>query len=89
MPVVVSPEALEDLASIRAYLAERNLVAALALTARLSDAMFSLEDMSSRGRPRLLAGLRELHVPPHVITYRVSSDRVQIVRVWHVAQARS
>ena len=85
MPVVVSPEALEDLGSIRAYLTERSPVAAIALTARLSDAMFSLEDMPSRGRPGLISGTRELHVSSHVITYRVSPLGVQIIRIWHVA----
>ena len=89
MPVVVSPEALADLASIRAYLAERNPVAAIAVTVQLSDAMFSLEDMPSRGRPGLLAGMRELlNVRPYVITYRVKPSGVEIIRVWHMAQTR-
>ena len=90
MPVIVSPEALADLASIRTYLTERNPVAAIALTTRLSDAMFSLEDLPLHGRPGLLAGTRELfNVPPYIITYRVTPDGVEIIRVWHVAQARS
>ncbi len=90
MPVVVSPEALADLAAIRAYPDERNPVTAIAQTSRLSEAMFSLEAMPLRGRPGLIAGTRELlNVPPYVITYRVTLQAVQIVRVWHVAQTRT
>lgn len=90
MPVVLSPEALADLASIRAYLETRNPAAALALAARLSDAMFSLETMPLRGRQGLIAGTRELlAVPPYVITYRVTPQVVQIARVWHVARSRA
>lgn len=90
MPVIVSPEALADLASIRVYLSERNPVAAIALTTRLSDAMFSLENMPLRGRPGLVAGTRELlNVVPYVITYRVTPEQVEIVRVWHGAQDRA
>jgi plasmid stabilization system protein ParE len=89
MPVIVSPEALSDLESIRVYLEERSPVAAIAITARLSEAMLSLEAMPLRGRLGLVAGTRELlNVPPYVITYRVSTERVEIVRVWHIAQHR-
>ncbi len=89
MPVIVSPEALSDLESIRVFLEERSPVAAIAITARLSEAMLSLEAMPLRGRLGLVAGTRELlNVPPYVITYRVSTERVEIVRVWHIAQHR-
>jgi plasmid stabilization system protein ParE len=89
MPVIVSPEALSDLESIRVYLEERSPVAAIAITARLSEAMLSLEAMPLRGRLGLVAGTRELlNVPPYVITYRVSTERVETVRVWHIAQHR-
>ena len=89
MPVIVSSEALTDLASIRAFLTERNPMAAIGITARLSEAMQSLEAMPLRGRVGLVAGTRELlSVAPYVITYRVLSERVEIIRVWHVAQDR-
>ena len=90
MPVVVSREALADLESIRAYLNARSPVAAVALTQRLADAMVSLEEMPMRGRPGLVDGTRELvNVAPFVVTYRVTQERVEIVRVWHKAQERS
>jgi plasmid stabilization system protein ParE len=89
MLVIVSPEALSDLESIRAFLEERSPVTAIAITARLSEAMFSLEAMPLRGRQGLVPGTRELlNVPPYVITYRVSPERVEVIRVWHIAQDR-
>ena len=84
-----STEALSDLASIRRFLSERNPVAAIELTLRLSNAMASLELMPLRGCLGLVVGTRELlAVPPYVITYRVARNHVEIARVWHVAQAR-
>jgi plasmid stabilization system protein ParE len=89
MLVIVSPEALSDLESIRAFLEECSPVTAIAITARLSEAMFSLEAMPLRGRQGLVPGTRELlNVPPYVITYRVSPERVEVIRVWHIAQDR-
>lgn len=52
--------------------------------------MLSLETMPLRGRPGLVPDTRELlAVAPYVITYRVTAEDVQIVRVWHIAQERA
>ena len=89
MPVVLSPEAVADLRDIRAYIAYDNPEAASRIAVQLVAACDGLEQLSTRGRPGRIAGTRELaSVAPYVIVYRVTATAVQIVRIWHHAQAR-
>ncbi len=89
MPVVFSPEALADLAAIRAYVGDRNPAAASRIAVQLVAACDRLEYLPERGRPGLVAGTREITtIWPYVIVYRISPADVEIIRVWHGAQAR-
>jgi addiction module RelE/StbE family toxin len=89
MPIVFSPEALADLARIRAYIGDRNPPAASRVAVQLIAACDSLEYLPERGRPGLVEGTRELAIIwPYVIVYRITSAAVEIVRVWHGAQDR-
>jgi len=89
MPVVFSPEALADLAAIRAYIGERNPAAASRIAVQLVAACDRLEHLPERGRPGLVPDTREITtVWPYVIVYRITPAAVEIVRVWHGAQDR-
>ena len=90
MPVDFSPEALADLVEIRSYIGDRNPAAASRIAVQIVAACDRLEHLPERGRPGLVAGTRELTIIwPYIIIYRLSDDRVEIVRVWHGAQDRS
>jgi addiction module RelE/StbE family toxin len=90
MIVGFTDEALADLSSIRAYLAERNPDAANRIGRRIVEATDSLDMHPNRGKPGLVEGTREITtVWPYVIVYRVTPAEVQILRVWHGAQDRA
>jgi toxin ParE1/3/4 len=89
MQVVLSPEALADLAAIRAYIGADNPIAASRIAVQIVAACDRLQFMPERGRPGLDPGTRELTGAwPYVIVYRVIPDAVQIIRIWHGAQDR-
>jgi addiction module RelE/StbE family toxin len=90
MPVAYSPEALADLAAIRAYIGDRNPAAASRIAVQLVAACDRLEHLPERGRPGAAPGTREIAtIWPYVIVYRITPDTVQIMRVWHGARDRS
>jgi addiction module RelE/StbE family toxin len=89
MSVVFSPEALADIAAIRAYIGADNPLAASRMAVQIVAACDRLETMPERGRPGLVPGTRELTGAwPYIIVYRIVTGEVQIVRVWHGAQDR-
>jgi toxin ParE1/3/4 len=89
MPVVFSLEALADLTEIRNYLGDRSPAAASRIAVQLVAACDRLEHLPERGRPGLVANTRELPtIWPYVIVYRITSDAVEIVRVWHRSRDR-
>jgi toxin ParE1/3/4 len=90
MSVIYSPEALSDLAQIRAYIGERNPAAASRVAIQLVAACDSLEHLPERGRPGPIPGTRELTlIWPYVVLYEVNADRVDILRIQHGAQDRA
>jgi len=90
MKIIFTDDALEDLASIRAYLGARSPAAADRMGRRLVEACDTLVIFPRRGKPGQLSGTREnATVAPYVIVYRILPAEVQILRVWHEAQSRS
>ena len=82
--------ALEDLASIQAYIGARNPRAAARMAQELLLACEKLELFPDRGRGGLVPGTRELTtVWPYIIVYRHTLERIDILRIWHGAQNRS
>lgn len=67
------------------YLKSKNPQAAKAIFTRVVLAARRLEQFPNIGRPGVKAGVRELVVPltPYLIVYRVQSETVQILRVFH------
>jgi toxin ParE1/3/4 len=89
MPVVLTADALADLANIRSYIGEHNPFAATRVAVQLIAACDRLEYLPERGRPGVVLGTRELTALwPYVIVYRVTPAAVEILRIWHGAQDR-
>ena len=94
MKLVVSKEALADIERLRAFLDEKEALAAQHAIAALLKAIGSLEVFPGRGRPSGIPGVRELVVPfgrsGYVVRYLHDRQReaVVIVRVWHGREAR-
>lgn len=91
MKVVWRPAARDDRRRITAWVADRNLAAAVRIARSLLAAADSLAVLPEKGRPGRVLGTRELSaVPPYVIVYQVDRDAgaVRILRVWHTSQDR-
>jgi toxin ParE1/3/4 len=89
MKIVWSPEAIQDLISLRAYIAEENPAAARRIVLRvLHDVEHLLPDNPQMGRPGRVPGTRELVVPrtPYIVPYRVQRATIQILRIFHGAR---
>ncbi|HXQ83582.1 MAG TPA: type II toxin-antitoxin system RelE/ParE family toxin [Xanthobacteraceae bacterium] len=89
MNIVWSPEAVQDLISLRAYIAEESLAGAQRVVLRiLNDVEHLLPDNPHMGRPGRVPGTRELVIPqtPYIVPYRVRGEAIQILRVYHGAR---
>jgi len=86
MNIVWSPEAIQDLISLRAYIAEDSPAGARRIVARiLHDVEHLLPDNPQMGRPGRVPGTRELVIPqtPYIVPYRVQRSTLQILRIFH------
>jgi toxin ParE1/3/4 len=89
MIVEWSQQAVDDLASLRAYIAEDDPAAAQQVVLRI---IHSIEDLLAGqpqvGRPGRVPGTRELVVPrtSYIVPYRIRDNRIQVLRVYHGAR---
>jgi toxin ParE1/3/4 len=90
MTVRWSGAAIADLRGIYDHIAQDSHRSAAAMVARLRTAALLLEQFPNLGRRGIQAGTRELVVArtSYIIAYRLDSDAVVIVNVWHGAQQR-
>lgn len=82
-------KALADLDSSLDYVAEnQGEVAATALAKKLFDAVDSIVDNPSIGRPGRMTGTRELVVSGtlYLIPFRVKGTTVEILRIFHTSR---
>jgi toxin ParE1/3/4 len=89
MNIAWSPEAIEDLASLRSYIAEDNPAAARRGVLRtIRNIEQLLRDNPQIGRAGRVPGIRELVVPrtPYIVPYRIQRTTIQILRVYHGAR---
>jgi toxin ParE1/3/4 len=89
MNIIWSPEAIEDLLSLRAYIAEDNPAAARRVVLGIIRTIEELlPDNPQMGRAGRVPGTRELVIPatPFIIPYRVQRGTIQILRVYHGAR---
>jgi toxin ParE1/3/4 len=80
--------ALAELDAEAEYIARDNPRAAAKIVASIATAVDRLTRHPAMGRPGRVAGTRELVVPstPYIIPYRVRSDFVEVLRVFHAAR---
>jgi toxin ParE1/3/4 len=86
MNIVWSPEALQDLISLRAYIAQESPTGARRIAFRILDNVeHLLADNPQIGGPGRVPGTRELVIPqtPYIVPYRVDREAIQILRVYH------
>ena len=89
MNIIWSPEAIQDLMSLRAYIAEEGPAGARRIVLRiLHDVEHLLPDNPHMGRPGRVPGTRELVIPrtPYIVPYRVQRDTIEVLRVYHAAR---
>ena len=88
MNILWSPEAIDDLTSLRAYVAEDNPAAAREMAFHIIRNIEQLlPNNPQMGRPGRVPGTRELVIPktPFVVPYRLQRNVIQILRVYHGA----
>jgi len=78
--------ALADLDAAASYIADDNPSAARRFVATLVAGIDLLTEHPAMGRPRRVAGTRELIRPPYIIPYRVRGNVIEVLRVFHSAQ---
>jgi toxin ParE1/3/4 len=84
-----SPEAIDDLVSLRAYISEDDPAAAQRVALHIiHNVEVLLAENPQIGRAGRVPGTRELVIPntPFIVPYRVQGDRLQILRVYHSAR---
>jgi toxin ParE1/3/4 len=89
MNILWSPEAIEDLTSLRAYIAEEDPAAARRVVLHIIHNIEQLlPDNPQIGRRGRVPGTRELIIPktPFIVPYRVQRNVIQILRVYHGAR---
>ena len=70
------------------YIAQDNPRAAAEFVLHLRDSALMLGEQPNLGRPGRIPGTRELVVAnlPYILPYRVRSDTVEILRVFHTSR---
>jgi toxin ParE1/3/4 len=83
MQIVWTQQALSDLADIEQYIELDKPEAARRVAAKLRSSVERLAEFPLLGRPGPRPGMRQLITPPFLISYRVQSERVEILSIWH------
>jgi len=89
MKPVWSPEAIDDLVALRAYIADDDNTAAQRIALRIIDTVEKLlSENADIGRPGRVPGTRELVIArtPFTVPYRLQGEVLQILRVLHGAR---
>lgn len=84
-----SPEAIVDLAALRAYIDQDDPGAAQRVALHIIDTVETLlADNPQLGRPGRVPGTRELIIlqTPFIVPYRVRNNTIQILRIFHAAR---
>jgi len=80
-------DAVNDLQSLRCYIAQDNAVAASKVVKKILYAVEKLADQSEIGRKGRVANTRELIVSgtPYIVPYWIKNNAIEILRVLHCA----
>ncbi|MGA2593993.1 MAG: type II toxin-antitoxin system RelE/ParE family toxin [Bryobacteraceae bacterium] len=79
-------EASDQLIGIVQHIEQEDPSAARNVAQAVIDAIDRLGTFPYLGRPGELKGTRELVSAPYVVVYRVTSEVVEILHIWHGAQ---
>ena len=82
--LIIAPAAKADLAEIYQYgLRQWGLIQSDSYLENLKDRLWSLTEQPLMGvdRPELLLGMRSLEIKSRTLFYRITADRVDIIRV--------
>ena len=91
MQIDWTQQALSDLAEIEHYIEQERPEAARRVAAHLLSSVEHLAEfpqLGKPGRPGARSGTRNLIIPPYVISYRVRSQRLEILSIWHGRRRR-
>jgi toxin ParE1/3/4 len=89
MTLAWSPEAIDDLASLRVNISLDDPAAAKRVALHILHCVEQLLTQNPRlGHPGRVPGTRELVIPktPFVVPYRVQNEVLQVLRVYHHAR---
>ena len=89
MNPIWSPEAIADLAALRAYIAQHDPAAAQRVALHIiRNVETLLPNSPEMGRPGRVPGTRELVIPrtPYIVPYRLIGNTIQVLRVFHGAR---
>ncbi len=89
MKIIWSPEAIDDLAALRAYISRDNPSAARRVALHLLEMVeTTLAENPPIGRPGRVPGTREFVIDktPYIVPYRVKDNALQILRIYHGAR---
>ena len=89
MNPVWSPEAIGDLAALRAYIEQDDPAAAQRVALHIiRNVETLLPNNPEMGRPGRVPGTRELVIPrtPFIVPYRLVGNTIQILRIFHSAR---
>jgi toxin ParE1/3/4 len=84
-----SPEAIDDLTALRAYIERDDPAAAQRIALHIiHNIEILLSDTPEMGRPGRVPGTRELVIPkaPFIVPYRLDGGRIQVLRIFHSAR---
>jgi len=89
------PQAVADLVRLREFIREHNPAAANRSSQRIREAISKLKNHPFLGYEVCdiaVAGLRDLFISfgqgGYIIRYRVQSDEIQIIKIWHAKEDR-
>ena len=87
MKIDYSPESIEDLIRLRAFIETENPLAARRIANTILEGVDKLKIFPTMGLPVHLAPdpelIRDLYIGQYIIRYLVSEKRVYILRIWH------
>jgi len=88
MQIDWTQQALADLAEIEHYIEQERPAAAQRVAAHLVSSVEHVAEFPQLGRRGRRPGTRNLIIPPYVISYRVRSQRLEILSIWHGRRTR-
>jgi toxin ParE1/3/4 len=89
MTLIWSPEAIADLAALRAYIEQDNPAAAQRIALHVIHNIETLlPENPEMGRPGRVPGTRELVIPktPFIVPHRLVGNVIHVLRIFHGAQ---